>query len=240
MPIPSRDRQADAPISRRRADAPRPRRHDGPALARIAAGLGRRDRPPRRRRARPRCGSPASSPATASTARSGGRRAKAATMELGKVLQPLDPAPREAALHPRPLQRGGPEGEHPQLADRQPALRRAARLRRRDPVGRRASTRCSPSRSADQTKVPSLVLGCEPSIAAVHKNYSMLYSSHISWSSPTTPTPLELYPALAFDRLFRDDDQQGDKSVLDAVLDDASSLRGRISRSDRHRSSTST
>src|SRR5436305_9425057 len=42
-----------------------------------------------------------------------------------------------------------------------------------------------------QTKVPSLVLGCEPSIAAIHKNYSMVYSSHISWSSPTPPTPLE-------------------------------------------------
>ena len=54
------------------------------------------------------------------------------------------------------------------------------------------------------TKVPSLVLGCEPANPSVHKNYSMLYSSHISWSSPTTPTPLELYPALAFDRLFKD------------------------------------
>ena len=43
--------------------------------------------------------------------------------------------PREDALRPRPLQRGGAEGEHPQLADRQPALRRAARLRRRDPLG---------------------------------------------------------------------------------------------------------
>ena len=53
------------------------------------------------------------------------------------------------------------------------------------------------------TKVPSLVLGCEKSNPSVHKNYSMLYSSHISWSSPTTPTPLELYPALAFDRLVQ-------------------------------------
>src|SRR5690348_5630725 len=29
------------------------------------------------------------------------------------------------------------------------------------------------------TKVPSLVLGCEKSIASVHRSYSMLYSSHI-------------------------------------------------------------
>src|SRR5262249_59906944 len=68
------------------------------------------------------------------------------------------------------------------------------------------------------TKVPSLVLACEQSNPSVHKNYSMLYSSHISWTSPTTPTPLELYPALAFDHLFKDEAQRRDKSVLDAVL----------------------
>lgn len=86
-----------------------------------------------------------------------------------------------------------------------------------------------------QTKVPSLVLGCEKSIASVHKNYSMLYSSNISWSSPTTPTPLELYPALAFDRMFKDTVKKSDRSVLDAVLAEAISLRGRISFSDRRK-----
>jgi hypothetical protein len=86
-----------------------------------------------------------------------------------------------------------------------------------------------------QTKVPSLVLGTEPSIAAIHKNYSMVYSSHISWSSATTPTPLELYPALAFDRLFRDEVGKADKSVLDAVRADAASYRNRVSQSDQRR-----
>lgn len=86
-----------------------------------------------------------------------------------------------------------------------------------------------------QTKVPSLVLGCEPSIAAIHKNYSMVYSSHISWSSPTTPTPLEVFPALAFDRLFRDNVGRADQSVLDAVLEDARGLRNQVSRSDQRR-----
>jgi hypothetical protein len=88
-------------------------------------------------------------------------------------------------------------------------------------------------RHGRSTKVPSLVLGCETSNPAIHKNYSMLYSSHISWSSPTTPTPLELYPALAFDRLFKDDAERGDKSVLDAVLADAADLRREISAADR-------
>ena len=88
---------------------------------------------------------------------------------------------------------------------------------------------------ARQTKVPSLVLGCEPSNPSVHKNYSMLYSSHISWGSPTTPTPLELYPAIAFDRLFKDAASRGDQSVLDAVLSDAKDFRQQISNSDQRK-----
>ena len=90
-------------------------------------------------------------------------------------------------------------------------------------------------RIGHQTKVRSLVLGCEKSNPSVHKNYSMLYSSHISWSSPTTPTPLEVYPALAFDQLFNDSAQRGDKSVLDAVLGDAKDFRRNISRLDQQK-----
>jgi len=86
-----------------------------------------------------------------------------------------------------------------------------------------------------QTKLPSLVLGCEKANPSVHKNYSMLYSSHISWTSPTTPTPLEVYPALAFDQLFKDKAQQGDQSVLDAVLADTRDFRRGISRMDQQK-----
>ena len=90
-------------------------------------------------------------------------------------------------------------------------------------------------RIGHQTKLRSLVLGCEKANPSVHKNYSMLYSSHISWSSPTTPTPLEVYPALAFDQLFKDRAQQGDQSVLDAILADARDLRRGISRGDQQK-----
>jgi hypothetical protein len=90
-------------------------------------------------------------------------------------------------------------------------------------------------RIGHQTKLPSLVLGCEKANPSVHKNYSMLYSSHISWSSPTTPTPLEVYPALAFDQLFTDSVKKGDRSVLDAILADARDLRRDISQSDQQK-----
>lgn len=84
-------------------------------------------------------------------------------------------------------------------------------------------------------KVPSLVLGCEKANPSVHKNYSMLYSSHISWASPTSPAPLEVYPALAFDSLFKEGAELGDKSVLDAVIADAKGLRGKIGSADRQK-----
>jgi hypothetical protein len=90
-------------------------------------------------------------------------------------------------------------------------------------------------RYGNSTKVSSLVLGCEKSNPSVHKNYSMLYSSHISWSSPTTPTPLEIYPALAFDRLFKEEANRAELSVLDAVMGDAGRLRRDISKGDQRK-----
>ena len=86
-----------------------------------------------------------------------------------------------------------------------------------------------------RTKLPSLVLGCEKANPSVHKNYSMLYSSHISWTSPTTPTPLEVYPALAFDQMFKDNTERGDQSILDAVLEDARDFRRNISQLDQRK-----
>ncbi len=101
--------------------------------------------------------------------------------------------PGEDALHPGPLQRAGPQGEHPQLADRQPSFRR--RWPPAATSGRgRASTSSSPSTHGRSTKVPSLVLGCEKSNPSVHKNYSMIYSSHISWSSPDDPDAARAVP----------------------------------------------
>jgi hypothetical protein len=153
-------------------------------------------------------------------------------MELGKVLQPLAPY-REKLLVIRGLY--NEEAQKGNIHSSQ-----TGNLLSGAPLASGGAIRSGTSidqvlaqRIGHQTKVPSLVLACEPSMPSVHKNYSMIYSSHISWSSPTTPTPLELYPALAFDRLFKDEVQRGDKSVLDAVLDDAVTLRGKISRSDR-------
>src|SRR5436305_14258313 len=153
-------------------------------------------------------------------------------MRLGKVLEPLHPL-REKMLFLRGLynQEALIGGIHScQTGNLLTGAHLASGGEVRSGV---SADQVVANRVGDQTKVPSLVLGCEQSIAALHKNYSMIYSSHISWSSETTPTPLELYPALAFDRLFRDDIGRADKSVLDAVLEEANGLRKHVSQSDQ-------
>ena len=157
-----------------------------------------------------------------------------ASMELGKVLQPLNDF-RERLVFIRGLYNA--EALKGNIHSSQ-----TGNLLSGAPLAAGGSIRSGTS--VDQvvaqqigkaTKLPSLVLGCEMSNPAVHKNYSMLYSSHISWSSPTTPTPLEVYPALAFDQLFKDESQRGEKSVLDAVMEDAQDFRREISRLDQQK-----
>ncbi len=86
-----------------------------------------------------------------------------------------------------------------------------------------------------RTRLPSLVLGCEGPIPGLQDGHPLLYSSHISWSTAVSPTWTETRPALAFDRLFRTKHNRGDLRVVDAVLEDARSLRKRLSVSDRQR-----
>ena len=161
-------------------------------------------------------------------------RGEGKAMEVGKVLAPLHPL-REKMLFVRGLynQEALVGGIHSCQTGN---LLTGAHLASGGAVRSGVSVdQVIADRQAGQTKVPSLVLGCEPSIAALHKNYSMIYSSHISWSSASTPTPLEVYPALAFDRLFRDEVGRADRSVLDAVTDDAAGLRNRVGTADRRR-----
>ncbi len=80
----------------------------------------------------------------------------------------------------------------------------------------------------------SLVLGCEQPVTGYHEtNFSMAYSSHISWQNATSPVPMETYPALAFDSLFENRGTTRNRSILDRVQEDARSLSRRVSSSDQ-------
>ena len=89
-------------------------------------------------------------------------------------------------------------------------------------------------RLGDATALPSLVLACERPVSGFHESgYSMMYSSHVSWSSPVSPVPSELYPALAFDSLFESQGSRMHLSVLDHVLEQLNDVTRKVSVSDR-------
>jgi hypothetical protein len=89
-------------------------------------------------------------------------------------------------------------------------------------------------RVGDATALPSLVLACERPISGFHESgYSMMYASHVSWSSPVSPVPAELYPSLAFDSLFESKGTRSHVSVLDYVRDQLSDVSRKVSRADQ-------
>jgi hypothetical protein len=84
------------------------------------------------------------------------------------------------------------------------------------------------------TAQSSIVLACEQPMTGYHEtNYSMAYSSHISWQSPDSPVPVEVYPSLAFDNLFENRGSLRNMSILDRVKDRAETLSRKISSSDK-------
>jgi hypothetical protein len=84
------------------------------------------------------------------------------------------------------------------------------------------------------TPLASLVLACEQPMTGYHEtNFSMAYSSHISWQSAESPVPNEVYPSLAFDSLFENSGSLRYQSILDRVMDRAESLARSIGSSDR-------
>src|SRR5947207_7850463 len=93
-----------------------------------------------------------------------------------------------------------------------------------------------PNVTGQETMQPSLVVGCEQPITGYHEtNFSMAYSSHISWQSPDSPVPMEVYPSLAFDSLFENRGSKRTQSILDRVKDDAASLSRKISSEDNRK-----
>lgn len=96
------------------------------------------------------------------------------------------------------------------------------------------------------TKYSSLELGCERGGLAgdCDSGYSCAYSNSISWRTETTPVAKETDPRLAFERLFKSDNEKEDeisrklrleenKSILDFVFEDAKRLNKKLGRTDQ-------
>jgi hypothetical protein len=89
-------------------------------------------------------------------------------------------------------------------------------------------------RLGQETPQSSIVLACEQPMTGYHEtNFSMAYSSHISWQSADSPVPNEVYPSLAFDSLFENRGSLRYSSILDRVKDRAESLSRKVSGADK-------
>jgi Protein of unknown function (DUF1552) len=100
------------------------------------------------------------------------------------------------------------------------------------------------SRVGDQTRLPSLEIGCEAGSMAGNcdSGYSCVYSSTMSWRSATQPLPKEVNPKLVFERLFgsggdaeRARRDAARKSVLDFVREDTADLKGKLGATDQRK-----
>jgi uncharacterized protein DUF1552 len=90
------------------------------------------------------------------------------------------------------------------------------------------------NRLGQETAQSSIVLACEQPMTGYHEtNFSMAYSSHISWQSADSPVPNEVYPSLAFDSLFENRGSLRYQSILDRVRGRAESLSRSVSATDK-------
>ena len=156
-----------------------------------------------------------------------------AEMELSKSLEPL--APFKAKLNVINglfNKQATGVGIHPGQTGNilsGAALQKGAVLR-----GGQSMDQALAARLADETPQPSLVLGCEQPITGYHEtNFSMAYSSHISWQDADSPVPMEVYPSLAFDSLFDNQGSRRTLSILDRVKEHAAHVSRQVSRADR-------
>src|SRR4029453_5152902 len=93
------------------------------------------------------------------------------------------------------------------------------------------------------TQLASLEVGLESAevVGACESAYSCAYYNTISWRNDTTPMPMENRPRAIFERLFGDTGTtdpklrlartEENRSILDAVAEDVTRLRGRLGRS---------
>ena len=155
------------------------------------------------------------------------------SMELGRALEPLTPLKAKInVVHGLFNKHATGVGIHPGQTGNilsGAALQKGAELR-----GGISVDQVLANHLGDQTVQPSMVLGCEQPITGYHEtNFSMAYSSHISWQNATSPVPMEVYPSLAFDSLFDNRGTRRNQSILDRVGAEAAGLGRKVSRADK-------
>jgi hypothetical protein len=99
-------------------------------------------------------------------------------------------------------------------------------------------------RIGQDTMLPSLELATEDHsglIGACDRDYGCIYMNTLSWRTPTTPQPMEINPRKVFERMFgqggstaeRVEHTQEERSILDAITQQASDLQRTLGAQDR-------
>src|SRR5579871_160080 len=94
------------------------------------------------------------------------------------------------------------------------------------------------------TPLPSLELATEDHsglLGECDRDYGCIYMNTLSWRTPTTPMPMEINPRKVFERMFgsggsteqRAERNREDRSILDAISEEASDLQRSLAPKDR-------
>jgi len=156
-----------------------------------------------------------------------------AEMTLSKTLAPLEPVKSKInVIHGLFHKRATGQGIHPAQTG---CLLNGAMIQKGAIIKAGITVdQMIANRVGQETAQSSIVLACEQPMTGYHEtNFSMAYSSHISWQSPDSPVPNEVYPSLAWDNLFENRGSLRNMSILDRVQEDAAALSTKIGSTDK-------
>src|SRR5258707_7860006 len=158
-----------------------------------------------------------------------------ADMKLSKTLAPLEPLKHKInVIHGLFHKRATGQGIHPAQTGcllSGATIQRGAIIKAGITVDQMLANRIG-----QDTPQSSIVLACEQPMTGYHEtNFSMAYSSHISWQTPDSPVPNEVYPSLAWDNLFENRGSARNMSILDRVMGDAEAFGKKVSSEDKYK-----
>ncbi|MCM8535189.1 MAG: DUF1552 domain-containing protein [Lentisphaeraceae bacterium] len=160
-------------------------------------------------------------------------------LELSPILAPLSKVASEVDVFKNFYHEGAiqPGGHFPKTANFLSGVH-INRTTGKDIKAGKTADQIIAQKYGHQTPLPSIELGIQATSTgiSVATGYTAIYGGHISWSSPTAPVPKEIYPQLAFDRLFnRNSLSKSMMSVLDQVQYDRKVLLKYVGTEDKVR-----
>jgi Protein of unknown function (DUF1552) len=167
-------------------------------------------------------------------------------LTLSPILQPLEPFRDRLVVISNLVRAATPGGDHAVSAAGWLTGVGAKRTEAEDILAGITIDQVVAQQIGQDTPFPSLELATEDFtgyIGACTTGYSCAYANTISWSSPTTPLPMEINPRVVFERLFgepgtpaqRAATMRRDRSILDFVIGETERLRQGLGARDRTR-----